>query len=128
MALGGFWRTVDFAHASDLMDDAVRVSETAAVPLRVRALARLSIQHASQLRLDRALATGEQALAVAEELDADEGAIALAMDALKLTALWLGDLTRLAELTRELAVILRAQVEDDYYLQFVLLESAFAPL
>lgn len=128
MALGGFWRTVDFAHASDLMDDAVRVSETAAVPVRVRALARLSIQHASQLRLDRALATGEQALAVAEELDADEGAIALAMDALKLTALWLGDLTRLADLTRELARILRAQVDDDFYLQFVLLESAFAPL
>ncbi len=128
MALVGLWRAVDFARASDLMDEAVRVSETAAAPVRVRALARLSIQYASQLRLERALATGEQALAVALEGDADEGAIARAMDALKLAALWLGDLARLEELTSELAGIFRARPEDDFYLQFALLESAFAPL
>ncbi len=128
MALVGLWRAVDFARASDLLDEAVRVSETAAAPVRVRALARLSIQYASQLRLERALATAEQALAVALGQHADEGAIAWAMDALKLAALWLGDLTRLEELTSELANIFRARPEDAFYLQFVLLESAFAPL
>ena len=44
MKLVGLWRAVDFARASDLMDEAVRVSETASAPVRVRALARLSIQ------------------------------------------------------------------------------------
>ena len=50
------------------------------------------------------------------------------MDALKLTALWLGELTRLEQLTSDLARAFRAQPEDDFYLQFVLLESAFVPL
>ena len=50
------------------------------------------------------------------------------MDALKLAAWQLGELERLEELTGELARTLRAQPEDEFYLQFVLLESAFAPL
>ena len=128
IALVGLWRAVDFARASDLMDEAVRISERAAAPVQVRALARLSIQYASQLRLERALATGEQALAVAQQPGADERAVATAMDALKLAALWLGELTRLEQLTSELARMFRAQPEDDFYLQFVLLESAFVPL
>jgi len=128
MDLVGLWRAVDFARASDLMDEAVRVSEQAAAPVQARALARLSIQYASQLRLDRALATGEQALAVARQPGADERAVALALDALKLTALWLGELKRLEQLTSDLARIFRVHPEDGFYLQFVLLESAFAPL
>ena len=94
---------------------------------RVNALARLSIHYANQLRFDRAVEVGEEAMRLAEHAG-DPDAAALAMDSLKLTALQLGDLPRLEELTRRLAQTFRGRAEDDFYLQWVLLEAAFVPL
>ncbi len=69
---------------------------------------------------------GDRALELARA-SGDERDRALAMDALKLAALQLGEPDRLLELTAELEAIERRSGELGY-LQWTLLESAFAPL
>ncbi len=127
LQLVGFWRTRDFTRASELMEEAVRASEQVAPVARVNALARLAIQYVNQLRLDRAAEIGERALALAEA-EADQRSEMRAKDALKLIAQQTGDLDRLDRLTTELLEYLRGAAEDDYYLPWVVLESAFVPL
>jgi class 3 adenylate cyclase len=96
------------------------------VHLQVRILSRLSLVLSNQLDLDGAKSLGNRALKLARDAgdDHDRG---LAIDALKLAALQLGDLERLQQLTAELEEMQRAH-RDLWYLQWTLLESAFAPL
>ena len=110
-------RQQEALHIAEELDD------TAA---QEQVLNRLSIIHSNQLDFTAALEQGERALALARETGDDRGR-ALALDALKLTALQLGELEQLEALTTELAEIERDH-GDFWYLQFTLLESSFAPL
>jgi tetratricopeptide (TPR) repeat protein len=96
------------------------------VQLQIRVLNRLSLLLSNQLDLDGALGLGERALDLARRTG-DEHDRALALDALKLAALQLGESDRLLELTSELEAIERRSGEF-WYLQWTLLESAFASL
>ncbi|HEX6388882.1 MAG TPA: AAA family ATPase [Solirubrobacteraceae bacterium] len=90
-------------------------------------LARLAIAQSSLLRFDEATRLAEEARAVAEGAGDDE-ALALALDAVKLTALQLGDLTTLDDATSRL-LDLRERAGDAWSLHWlddwVLLERAF---
>ena len=101
-------------------------SELGDVPIQVRILSRIAIARANHLDLAGALSAGERALELAERTGDDHDR-ALAIDALKLTALQLGDLDRLETLTAELEELERRQ-GDLWYLQWTLLESSFVPL
>jgi class 3 adenylate cyclase/tetratricopeptide (TPR) repeat protein len=94
--------------------------------LQIRVLSRLSLLLSNQLDLEGAVGLGHRALELARA-SGDERDRALAMDALKLAALQLGEPDRLLELTAELEAIERRSGEL-WYLQWTLLESAFAPL
>jgi class 3 adenylate cyclase/tetratricopeptide (TPR) repeat protein len=100
--------------------------ELADSPLQVRILNRLSLVLSNELDLAAALELGERALELARTVGGDRER-ALAIDALKLVALQLGDLDRLEELTAELAQLERSS-GDLWYLQWTLLESSFAPM
>ena len=103
LSLGAALRVDDWQRAMERMRDAVAVARGAGDPaLVVRALSRLAISHANLLELDVALAAGGEALRVAGETGRVEHRVA-ALDALKLTALMLGDLSRLEALCAELA-------------------------
>ena len=95
-------------------------------PLQVRILNRLSLLLSNQLDLAGAVRAGERALSLAREA-AGERERVLAIDALKLAALQLGELERLAELTAELEGIERRS-GDLWYLLWTLLEGSFAPI
>lgn len=101
-------------------------SELGDAPIQIRILSRISIVRANHLDLAGALDAGERALELAERTGDDHDRT-LAIDALKLTALQLGDLDRLDTLTAELEEIERRQ-GDLWYLQWTLLESSFVPL
>jgi class 3 adenylate cyclase len=96
------------------------------VPLQVRILNRLSLLASNQLDLAGAVQLGDRAMRLARDRGGDAER-ALAIDALKLAALGLGELEHLEELTAELAELDRRN-GDLWYLQWTLLESAFAPL
>jgi tetratricopeptide (TPR) repeat protein len=96
------------------------------VQLQIRVLGRLSLLLSNQLDLEGAVELGGRALDLARR-SGDQRDRALAIDALKLAALQLGDPHVLFELTSELEVIERGSGEL-WYLQWTLLESAFAPL
>ena len=107
--------------------DALAIArELADVPLQVRVLNRLSLVHCNQLDLAGALQAAERAEALARDGGGDAERV-LAVDALKLVALHLGDLDRLEQLTAELAAFERGN-GDLWYLQWTLLEAAFVPL
>jgi tetratricopeptide (TPR) repeat protein len=125
-ALGLHWHVLDpqasrrcaeraMALAEELGDEAGRVS----------ALNRLSLVLANELEFAEAVELGERALAIARAAG-DGVAVSRAMDSLKLAALQLGDIERLEELCAELE---RSQRErsDEYFLQWTLLESSYAP-
>ena len=94
--------------------------------LQIRIISRLSLLLSNQLDLEGALELGERALALSR-VDGDSHDRALAIDALKLVALQLGESDRLRELTSELEDIERRRGEL-WYLQWTLFESAFVPL
>jgi tetratricopeptide (TPR) repeat protein len=94
--------------------------------LQARILSRLSLLLSNQLDLAGALQAGERALSLARE-GAGERERLLAIDALKLAALQLGELERLAHLTAELEEVERRSGEL-WYLQWTLLEGSFAPI
>ncbi len=125
-ALGLHWHALDpqasrrcheraLALAEELGDEAGRVS----------ALNRLSLVLANELEFADAVELGERALAIARAAD-DGVAVSRAMDSLKFAALQLGDIERLEALCTELE---RSQRErgDQYFLQWTLLESSYAP-
>jgi class 3 adenylate cyclase/tetratricopeptide (TPR) repeat protein len=94
--------------------------------LQARILSRLSLLLSNQLDLAGAVQAGERALSLARG-EAGERERVLAIDALKLAALQLGELERLAQLTGELEEIERRS-GDLWYLQWTLLEGSFAPI
>ncbi|MDX6637440.1 MAG: hypothetical protein QOJ01_951, partial [Solirubrobacterales bacterium] len=129
LSLTSYWRTIDFARSNQMLDEAAGLSEAADAATQVDALGRLSIQYSNQLRFDRALEAGERALRLVEDEDLGEEKIVIALDALKLVALQLGDLERLEKLTSRLIRTLAADQGDrSFYLHWVLLEAAFVPL
>ena len=124
--LGTYWHVRDSAESARYHEASLGVAEelddTAG---QVSALNRLSLVYANQLDLLRGRELGERALELARATG-DERAQARAMDSLKFVALMLGDTEQLVELTTQLIDILRARGEL-WYLQWTLLESAFAP-
>lgn len=111
------------AHHHEALDIAQQLGDAA---LQVRVLSHLSLTCSNRLDLAGALEAGERALELAQQTGDDRDG-ALAIDALKLAALQLGELNRLDELTAELEAIERLQ-GDLWYLQWTLLESSFVPL
>jgi len=110
---------------------ALAVAERAGdVRAQVPTLARLSIIAASRLRLDDAVDLGERALAIADQTG-DPEAIAVALDAVKLAALQIGDLASLDAATARL-LDLHRRAGDEWGLywldDWVLLERAFIPI
>lgn len=91
---------------------------------QVAALSRVSILLANDLDLVGALAQSERALRLAIGA-ADDHAVASALDARKLSALFLGELDVFEELLPRLDAILRRH-DDVWTLQFVLAEAAVA--
>ncbi|HYZ13080.1 MAG TPA: AAA family ATPase [Actinomycetota bacterium] len=88
----------------------------------VSALSRLSIVHANRLDFDAAMTHGERAIGAAY---GEEGAEAIAMDALKQVALETGDFETLERLAEQLAEIHRRN-DDLWLLQFAVFEVAYA--
>ena len=89
---------------------------------QVGALSRVSLLLASQLDFVTALGQAEQALRLADDVG-DERAQASALDARKLSVLFLGDLAAFEELAPRLEEILRRH-DDLWTLQFLLAEAA----
>ena len=103
---------------------------TGDVRAQVASLARLAIDQASLLRLDEATRLAGRAREVAER-GGDDEALALALDAVKLAALQLGDLRELDEATSRL-LALRERAGAGWSLHWlddwVLLERAFVAI
>ncbi len=120
-------KTFDLERAELHHAEALAIAEELEdLSLQVRILSRRSLTVANDLALEEALDTGERALALAEH-SGGEGDRVLAIDALKLGALFRGDLERLDALTTELESIER-EAGDLWYLQWTLLESSFVGL
>ena len=125
--LGFTRRSVDFGGALELLAAALEIAEERDDEgAQVELLARLSIMDSNRLRFDGALELADRALRLARD-SGDDGSLALAMDALKLASLQLGDLDTLERTTAELASIHRRR-GDDWFLIYALLESAFVPI
>ncbi len=126
LSLVTWWRAADFDRANELLDRAARLAEEAETSTEVEALGRLSIQYSNQLRFDRALDVGERAMGLIREHELGDAMEVVALDALKLVALQLGDIERLDRYTGRLIRILAADRSDrTFYLHWVLLEAAF---
>jgi tetratricopeptide (TPR) repeat protein len=93
---------------------------------QTQALDRLAVISSHLLEFDRALELGEEAFELARGTG-DETMVGRANDSIKLAVWWLGELSRLEELTAELEALWRER-SDLWYLQWTLLESAFVPL
>jgi class 3 adenylate cyclase/tetratricopeptide (TPR) repeat protein len=129
LELAAVLRHQDWPRALALYDDAVRLSEgLGESALRVNVLGRGCIAYCNQLRLTRAVETGEGALALAEGGVGGRAALIYALDALKLAAQQLGDLERLERLADRLLALIEESSEDLTVLQWALLEGAFVPL
>ncbi len=129
LELAGVIRNEDWTRALALYDEAVGQADALGdSALRVRVMARGCIAYCNQLRLSRAVASGERALALAEAGVGGTQGLIYALDALKLTAQQLGDLDRLERLAERLLALVTEASEDPIMLQWVLLEAAFAPL
>jgi DNA-binding SARP family transcriptional activator len=89
-------------------------------------LARLCVVRSNQLRFDEGIAYGDRALEVARR-SGDEGALALALDGVKMSAAFTGDLERLTRAVGELEPIARRQ-GDLWLLSWALFESAVVPM
>ena len=112
-------------------EEALRAAEGSGdVRAQAANLARLAIAQSSLLRLDEAARLAEQAREVAE-LAGDDDALALALDAVKLIALQLGDLRMLDDATSRL-LGLRDRAGSGWSLHWlddwVLLERAFVDI
>ena len=86
---------------------------------------RLVVLDSSRLRLRTALAHAEQSLRRARSVGSDD-ALLLALDGLKTALFYLGDADRLAEVTSELAPMIRTRAQD-WLLQWTVFESALVP-
>ena len=129
LELAAVMRNEDWTRALALFDDAVAQADALGdSALRVRVMARGCIAYCNQLRLSRAAASGERALALAEAGVGGTDGLTYALDALKLTAQQLGDLDRLERLAERLLALVTESSADPIMLQWVLLEAAFAPL
>ena len=96
------------------------------VALQIRILSHASLTRSTDLDLMGALQDGERALELAEQTGAEDDRT-IAIDALKLAALQLGDLEALAALTADLEASQRDR-GDLWYLQWTLVESSFVPI
>jgi class 3 adenylate cyclase/tetratricopeptide (TPR) repeat protein len=136
VSLSASLRVEDWTAAMDRMREAVAAArDSGDSTLLAGALARQSINHANLLELDAARETGDEALAIAEASGEDSDRI-VALDALKLTALLLGDLPRLDALCRELMDLLAGPAPEEHgparfrrivYRAWCLLEWSFVP-
>jgi class 3 adenylate cyclase/tetratricopeptide (TPR) repeat protein len=118
-------RMTDFREAADLLEEGLAVArELDDVAAQVRLLARRSIMDSNRLRLDAAFEHANSALDLARSTG-DEGDLVLAMDALKLAALQVGDLETLERTTTDLAALARRR-GDLVQLMWTLHEASFA--
>ena len=121
----------DVDGAVESHEAALRVAESDGDALgQASTLARLSIIQSSQLRLAEAVALAGRALEIAEDAG-DEGAIAAALDAVKLAALQIGDLALLEDVTARLLELHRRAAPDGELHpldDWVLLERSFVPI
>ncbi len=124
--VGYLRRERDAATALPLHQAALAIArELGDVAAEVAILNRLSLLHTFRLDVERGMEAGERALALATQAG-DQSLRSRALDALKLTALWLGDLDRLERLASELLALIPD--EQPWYRGFAVFESAFVPI
>jgi tetratricopeptide (TPR) repeat protein len=118
-------RLTDFREAADFLEEARAVArDLGDVSMQVRLWARRSIMDSNRMRLDAALEAANGALELARRAG-DEGDLAMAMDALKLAALQLGDVDTLERTTGDLAALARRR-GDLIQLMWTMQEASYA--
>jgi DNA-binding SARP family transcriptional activator/tetratricopeptide (TPR) repeat protein len=110
----------------ELLQEALRLAvQIGDRPTEADVLARLAVLACNQLRFEEATALGARGLTAAQAAD-DERTTAIALDGVKATLAYLGDVDRLAEVIDILEPMLRRQ-GDLFLLQWTLVESAVIP-
>jgi tetratricopeptide (TPR) repeat protein len=117
----------EWPRVTEVLEDALAIAEELDDPVaQTNALRRLAITHSNLLRLDDALALAGRARAVAEVATGDD-CLEAALDAMKLAALYAGDMPLLDETGAKLAGIQRRDGKL-HVLAWALAEWAFAPM
>jgi tetratricopeptide (TPR) repeat protein len=117
----------DYRAAVPLLEHSLRLAEGLGDRAgEVNALARLSIIDTNRLRFDRALESGRRALSLARA-QKDTESIALALDALEVASVMIGDMTSVDRTARELVEIHRRR-GNLWYLQFAIYQWCWVPL
>jgi DNA-binding SARP family transcriptional activator/tetratricopeptide (TPR) repeat protein len=109
------------------LSDGLAIAESLADrTMEAELLSRLAIISGSRLRFSESLSHAHRAVRAARAGN-DERALAAALDGLKNSWAYLGEVDRVAEVTHELEPLLRGQ-NDLWRLQWTLYESAFAAI
>jgi tetratricopeptide (TPR) repeat protein len=123
-ALGFTYKGINVEDSMGWIEEALEIAvEIGDRGGEVTALNRLALCHGNLAQLDRGLELSRRALAVAREAG-DDALVALALDAMKLNLLEIGDLDELARTCEELQGILAAR-GDLQVLAFALMEGAY---
>jgi DNA-binding SARP family transcriptional activator/tetratricopeptide (TPR) repeat protein len=109
-----------------LLDDALRIAGLLADRAsEADVLARLAVLACNELRFDESIDLGDRAVAAAGSAN-DDHALAVALDGLKASLAYLGDVERLATVMGTLEPLLR-RTGDLFLLQWAVFESSFIP-
>ncbi|MDT4973576.1 MAG: hypothetical protein QOG22_3719 [Pseudonocardiales bacterium] len=114
------------AECVTLLDDALHIAGSLADRAsEADVLARLAVLACNQLRFDESIALGDRAVAAAESAG-DDHTLAVALDGLKASLAYLGDVERLGSVVATLETLLR-RTGDLFLLQWAVFESSFIP-
>ena len=109
-----------------LLDEALHIADSLADRAsEADILARLAVLACNRLRFDESIAFGDRAVAMAEAAG-DDHALAVALDGLKASLAYLGDVERLGTVLATLEPLLR-RTGDLFLLQWAVFESSFIP-
>lgn len=116
--------SVNYRDALPLLEGSLAASERMGLrETQVAAASRLSIVYTNLLRLDLAVDRARRALTLARDIG-DEGSLAMALDALQVASVMVGDMATVQEISPELAEIHRRR-GDLWYLQLALFQWAW---
>ncbi len=115
---------VDYAQALSLLERSLAAAqEIGAREAQVAAAARLSIVYTNQLRLDLSLDRARRAWVLAREVD-DERSLSLALDALQVASVMVGDMATVDQVSAALVETHRRR-GDLWYMQWALFQWAW---
>jgi tetratricopeptide (TPR) repeat protein len=118
---------IDYGEALPLLERSLAAAEESGLhEAQVAAASRLSIVYTNLLRLDLAVDRAHRAWALAREVGEDRS-VAMAMDALQVASVMVGDMATVDEVSRALVEIHRHR-GDLWYLQFALYQWAWVDM